>query len=68
MVDFNMITIMIYQNVLIGMDIPIYENRRKAGEYNISSDENLFGDDYCEVSNHLCLVSVIYLINFFMCL
>lgn len=36
-------------NVLIGMDIPIYENRRKAGEYNISSDETLFGDDYFEV-------------------
>jgi len=35
--------------VLIGMDIPIYENRRKAGEYNISSDETLFGDDYFEV-------------------
>ena len=68
MVDFNVITIMIYQNVLIGMDIPIYENRRKAGEYNISSDETLFGDDYFEVSNHLCLVSVMYLINFFMCL
>lgn len=36
-------------NVLIGMEIPIYENRRKAGEYNISSDETLFGDDYFEV-------------------
>jgi hypothetical protein len=44
----------------------MYENRRKAGEY-ISSDETLFGDDYFEVRNHLCLVSVIYLINFFMC-
>ncbi|XP_062144930.1 uncharacterized protein At3g49140 isoform X2 [Alnus glutinosa] len=35
-------------NVLIGMEIPIYENRRKAGEY-INSDETLFGDDYFEV-------------------
>jgi len=35
----------------------MYENRRKAGEY-ISSDETLFGDDYFEVRNHLCLDSL----------
>ncbi|KAF3457410.1 hypothetical protein FNV43_RR02067 [Rhamnella rubrinervis] len=40
-------------NALIGMDMPIYENRRISGEYNISdssnSDEIPFDDDYYEV-------------------
>lgn len=47
----NMITLP--QNALIGMDMPIYENRRISGEYNISdssnSDEIPFEDDYYEV-------------------
>ncbi|GMN63535.1 hypothetical protein TIFTF001_032611 [Ficus carica] len=40
-------------NALIGMDMPIYENRRMSGEYNISDsgsiDEIAFDDDYFEV-------------------
>ncbi|XP_062107757.1 uncharacterized protein At3g49140 [Humulus lupulus] len=39
-------------NVLIGMDMPIYENRRITGEYSILDsdiDELLFDDDYFEV-------------------
>uniref|UniRef100_A0A6P3Z1P9 uncharacterized protein At3g49140-like isoform X1 n=1 Tax=Ziziphus jujuba TaxID=326968 RepID=A0A6P3Z1P9_ZIZJJ len=39
-------------NALIGMDMPIYENRRTVGEYNISdsgSEEIPFDDDYFEV-------------------
>jgi hypothetical protein len=49
------------------MEIPIYENRRNAGEYSISesgnSNEALFEDDYFEV---ICLASIINLINLFM--
>jgi len=44
------------QNVLIGMDIPIYENKKVANEYsifNIGSEDDLpFDEDYFEVSNH----------------
>ncbi|EOY04956.1 Pentatricopeptide repeat superfamily protein isoform 1 [Theobroma cacao] len=40
-------------NALIGMDIPMHENNRVAGEYNISDigndDEIPFDDDYFEV-------------------
>ncbi|XP_024022118.1 uncharacterized protein At3g49140 isoform X2 [Morus notabilis] len=41
-------------NALIGMDMPMYENKRVAGEYNISDnsgsiDEIPFDDDYFEV-------------------
>ncbi|CAK7348959.1 unnamed protein product [Dovyalis caffra] len=40
-------------NVLIGMDIPIYENKKVANEYNIfnvgSEDEIPFDEDYFEV-------------------
>ncbi|POO03405.1 hypothetical protein TorRG33x02_006100 [Trema orientale] len=40
-------------NALIGMDMPIYENRRIAGEHNISDsgniDEMAFDDDYFEI-------------------
>ncbi|KAF4361663.1 hypothetical protein G4B88_015286 [Cannabis sativa] len=44
--------VFILQNALIGMDMPIYENRRIIGEYNIFDsdiDELLFDDDYFEV-------------------
>uniref|UniRef100_A0A2P2KPW8 Uncharacterized protein At3g49140 n=1 Tax=Rhizophora mucronata TaxID=61149 RepID=A0A2P2KPW8_RHIMU len=42
-------------NVLIGMDIPMYENKRLASEYNVfkvgSSDDIPFDDDYFEVTD-----------------
>lgn len=44
------------QNALIGMDIPMYENKRVASENNVfnigSGDDIPFGDDYFEASNH----------------
>jgi len=45
-----------FQNVLIGMDIPMYENKKVVNEYNIfnfgSEDDIPFDEDYFEVSNH----------------
>ena len=42
------------QNVLIGMDMRTYENRRMTGEYDISDsisiDEIAFDDEYFEVT------------------
>ena len=48
------------QNVLIGMDIPRYENRRMYNsDYTISesdfSEDITFHDDYSEASNNLPL-------------
>lgn len=40
------------QRALIGMDIPLYDNRRTANEYNIfnsGNDEFSLDDDYIEV-------------------
>ncbi|XP_021644069.2 uncharacterized protein At3g49140 isoform X3 [Hevea brasiliensis] len=41
------------ENVLIGIDIPMYENKRVASEYDVfdigSTDDILFDDDYFEV-------------------
>ena len=43
------------QNVLIGMDIPVFDNRRTVDEYDIlyigSDDEFLLSDDNVEVSS-----------------
>ena len=42
------------------MDIPIYDNRRTASEYDIfysgNNDEFPFDDDYVEVCSFKCLV------------
>lgn len=40
------------QNALIGMEMPVYECRKKAAEHNIFGDENLFEDEFFEVSNN----------------
>ncbi|KAB1227202.1 hypothetical protein CJ030_MR1G022622 [Morella rubra] len=36
-------------NALIGMEMPVYECRKKAAEHNIFGDENLFEDEFFEV-------------------
>lgn len=47
------------QNCLIGIDIPMYENKRVASEYDVfdvsSVDDIPFDDDYFEVGNHFSL-------------
>jgi hypothetical protein len=48
------------QNALIGMDIPMYDNRMPISEYDIFyggiTDEFPFDDDYIEVCSFKCLI------------
>lgn len=50
------------QTALIGMDIPMYDNRRIISEYDIFNggigytDEFPFDDDYIEVCSFKCII------------